>query len=88
MGETYGIVMQPETQQVLIKRCALQQEETGVWLQYRQYLREDGKLEFHKAMPQLMTSWGLLYVRCGPHFKRKIMSKVTRSFHLRARKER
>ncbi len=56
-----GIVMQPETQQVLIKRCGLRQEETGVWLQYRQYLGKDGKLEFHKAMPQLMTSWGLLY---------------------------
>ena len=56
-----GIVMQPETQQVLIKRCGLRQEETGVWLQYRQYLGKDGTLEFHKAMPQLMTSWGLLY---------------------------
>jgi len=56
-----GIVMQPETQQVLIKRCGLRQEETGVWLQYRQYLGKDGKLEFHKAMPQLMTSWRLLY---------------------------
>ena len=56
-----GIVMQPETQRVLIKRCGLRQEETGVWLQYRQYLGKDGTLEFHKAMPQLMTSWGLLY---------------------------
>src|SRR6202011_6217458 len=56
-----GIVMQPETQQVLIERCGLRQEETGVLLQYRQYLGKDGKLEFHKAMPQLMTSWGLLY---------------------------
>jgi 2-polyprenyl-6-methoxyphenol hydroxylase-like FAD-dependent oxidoreductase len=56
-----GIVMQPDTQQVLIKRCGLRQEETGVWLQYRQYLGKDGKVEFHKAMPQLMTSWGLLY---------------------------
>ena len=56
-----GIVMQPETQQVLIKRCGLRQEETGVWLQYRQYLGKDGKLAFHKAMPQLMISWGLLY---------------------------
>jgi hypothetical protein len=37
----------------------LRQEETGVWLQRRQYLGKDGKLEFHKAMPQLMTSWGL-----------------------------
>jgi 2-polyprenyl-6-methoxyphenol hydroxylase-like FAD-dependent oxidoreductase len=53
-----GIVMQPETQQILIKRCGLRQEETGVWLQYRQYLGKDGKHEFHKAMPQLMTSWG------------------------------
>jgi 2-polyprenyl-6-methoxyphenol hydroxylase-like FAD-dependent oxidoreductase len=56
-----GIVMQPETQQVLIKRCGLRQEETGVWLQYRQYLGKDGKRELHQAMPQVMTSWGLLY---------------------------
>jgi 2-polyprenyl-6-methoxyphenol hydroxylase-like FAD-dependent oxidoreductase len=83
-----GIVMQPETQQVLIKRCGLRQEETGVWLQYRQYLGKDGKIEFHKAMPQLMTSWGCSIVRCGPHFRQKIISKVTPSFHSRARKER
>ena len=56
-----GIVMQAETQRILIRRCGLRQEETGVWLQYRQYLGKDGKLEFHQAMPQLMTSWGLLY---------------------------
>jgi 2-polyprenyl-6-methoxyphenol hydroxylase-like FAD-dependent oxidoreductase len=56
-----GIVMQSETQQVLIERCGLRQEETGVWLHYRQYLGKDGKPELHKAMPQLMTSWGLLY---------------------------
>ena len=43
-----GIVMQPETQQVLIERCGLLQEETGVWLQYRQYLARTENLSFTK----------------------------------------
>jgi 2-polyprenyl-6-methoxyphenol hydroxylase-like FAD-dependent oxidoreductase len=33
-----GIVMQSETQQFLSERCGLRQEQTGVWLRYRQYL--------------------------------------------------
>ena len=56
-----GIVMQPETEQFLSERCGLRQEQTGVWLRYRQYLGKDGTPEFHQPMPQQMTSWGLLY---------------------------
>ena len=33
-----GIVIQPETQQILIRRCGLKEDESGVWLKYRQYL--------------------------------------------------
>jgi 2-polyprenyl-6-methoxyphenol hydroxylase-like FAD-dependent oxidoreductase len=56
-----GIVMQPDTQQILIERCGLKEDETGVWLKYRQYLAKNGKPDFDQTMPQLMTSWGLLY---------------------------
>src|SRR5258705_10507757 len=57
-----GIVMQPETQQLLIKRCGLRQEQTGAWLKYRHYLGKEGKLPFHKAIAQLLTPWGVLYL--------------------------
>jgi 2-polyprenyl-6-methoxyphenol hydroxylase-like FAD-dependent oxidoreductase len=56
-----GIVMQPDTQQLLSERCGLRQEQTGIWLRYRQYLGKDGTPEIHQPMPQQMTSWGLLY---------------------------
>jgi 2-polyprenyl-6-methoxyphenol hydroxylase-like FAD-dependent oxidoreductase len=56
-----GIVMQPETLHVLTSRGGLREEETGVWLNHRQYLATDGSLESRQRMPQLMTSWGLLY---------------------------
>jgi 2-polyprenyl-6-methoxyphenol hydroxylase-like FAD-dependent oxidoreductase len=56
-----GIVLQPETEQLLSERCGLGQEQTGVWLRYRQYLGKAGTPEFHQPMPQQMTSWGLLY---------------------------
>jgi 2-polyprenyl-6-methoxyphenol hydroxylase-like FAD-dependent oxidoreductase len=56
-----GIVMQPETLQMLTQRCGLAEEESGVWLNYRQYLHPGGKPATHQRMPQLMTSWGLLY---------------------------
>jgi 2-polyprenyl-6-methoxyphenol hydroxylase-like FAD-dependent oxidoreductase len=56
-----GIVIQPETLQILIERCGLREHETGVWLKYRQYLAKNGKPDFYQTMPQLMTSWGLLY---------------------------
>lgn len=56
-----GIVMQSPTQELLSERCGLRPEQAGVWLRYRQYLGQDGTPEFHQAMPQQMTSWGLLY---------------------------
>jgi 2-polyprenyl-6-methoxyphenol hydroxylase-like FAD-dependent oxidoreductase len=56
-----GIVMQPETLQMLTQRCGLAEEETGVWLNYRQYLHPGGEPASRQRMPQLMTSWGLLY---------------------------
>jgi 2-polyprenyl-6-methoxyphenol hydroxylase-like FAD-dependent oxidoreductase len=56
-----GIVMQPETLQMLTQRCGLEEEETGVWLNYRQYLGPEGEPATRQRMPQLMTSWGLLY---------------------------
>lgn len=56
-----GIVMQPETVQLLSERCGLRGEQMGVWLRYRQYLGKGGTPEFHQPMAQQMTSWGLLY---------------------------
>ena len=56
-----GIVLQPDTQQLLSERCGLREEQTSLWLRYRQYLGKDGTPEFHQLMPQQMTSWGLLY---------------------------
>ena len=56
-----GIVMQPETLQMLTQRCGLTEEESGVWLNYRQYLHPGGEPATRQRMPQLMTSWGLLY---------------------------
>ena len=56
-----GIVMQPETLQMLTQRCGLAEEESGVWLNYRQYLHPGGEPATRQRMPQLMTSWGLLY---------------------------
>jgi predicted DsbA family dithiol-disulfide isomerase len=43
MTAARGIVMQPDTLQILIERCGLREDETGVWLRYRQYLGKDGK---------------------------------------------
>ena len=56
-----GIVMQTETLRMLTQRCGLAEDETGVWLHQRQYLGGDGEPESQQDMPQLMTSWGLLY---------------------------
>jgi 2-polyprenyl-6-methoxyphenol hydroxylase-like FAD-dependent oxidoreductase len=56
-----GIVLQPETVQLLSERCGLRGEQMGVWLCYRQYLGKDGTPESHQPMEQQMTSWGLLY---------------------------
>jgi 2-polyprenyl-6-methoxyphenol hydroxylase-like FAD-dependent oxidoreductase len=51
-----GIVMQPGTLGILTGRCGLKENQTGVWLRFRQYLGKDGAIELHQAMPQLMTS--------------------------------
>jgi 2-polyprenyl-6-methoxyphenol hydroxylase-like FAD-dependent oxidoreductase len=56
-----GIVMQPETLQMLHFCGARSDAEVGVWLTTRQYLAADGSILSSQRMPQLMTSWGLLY---------------------------
>jgi 2-polyprenyl-6-methoxyphenol hydroxylase-like FAD-dependent oxidoreductase len=58
-----GIVMQPETLE-LLKLCgARSSDEVGVMLEGRKYLGRDGSVLSEQRMPQLMTSWGLLYSR-------------------------
>jgi 2-polyprenyl-6-methoxyphenol hydroxylase-like FAD-dependent oxidoreductase len=59
-----GIVMQPETLHVLTSRCGLREEETGVWLNHRQYLGADGSLESRQRMPQLVGE-NLTWRGCG-----------------------
>lgn len=56
-----GIVMQPETEFFLVNRCGLDRAKIGVQLQYRQYLNKDGSSASHQYMPQVMTSWGLIF---------------------------
>jgi 2-polyprenyl-6-methoxyphenol hydroxylase-like FAD-dependent oxidoreductase len=56
-----GIVMQPETLDMLRLCGAKTDAEVGVWLTTRQYLAADGSILSSHRMPQLMTSWGLLY---------------------------
>ena len=56
-----GIVMQAETLEMLTARGTMQEAETGVWLSHRQYLNGDGSVALRQPMPQLMTSWGLLF---------------------------
>ena len=56
-----GIVMQPETLDMLRLCGAKTDAEFGVWLTTRQYLTADGSIFSSHHMPQLMTSWGLLY---------------------------
>jgi 2-polyprenyl-6-methoxyphenol hydroxylase-like FAD-dependent oxidoreductase len=53
--------MQAETQTFLTQFAGLGSEQTGVWLKYRQYLNRQGGLEVYQEMPQLMTSWGLIF---------------------------
>ena len=55
-----GIVMQAETETFLTQYGGLKPEQTGVWLKYRQYLSREGTPDNYQAMPQLMTSWGLI----------------------------
>jgi 2-polyprenyl-6-methoxyphenol hydroxylase-like FAD-dependent oxidoreductase len=56
-----GIVMQAETETFLTEYGGLKPEQTGVRLKYRQYLSRDGTPDNYQEMPQLMTSWGLIY---------------------------
>ncbi len=56
-----GIVMQAETETFLTEYGGLKPEQTGVWLKYRQYLSREGTPDSYQEMPQLMTSWGLIY---------------------------
>lgn len=56
-----GIVVQPETSHFLADRCGLDPGKTGVWMHHRQYLNRSGAPDSYEAMPQLMTSWGLIY---------------------------
>jgi 2-polyprenyl-6-methoxyphenol hydroxylase-like FAD-dependent oxidoreductase len=56
-----GIVMQAETETFLTQYGGLKPDQTGVWLKYRQYLSRAGAPDSYQEMPQLMTSWGLIY---------------------------
>ena len=53
--------MQAETETFLAQYAGLRPEQTGVWLKYRQYLNREGTPDSYQEMPQLMTSWGLIY---------------------------
>src|SRR5271155_909919 len=56
-----GIVMQQETLELLRLCGAKDDGDVGVTLTYRQYLNASGAVVSSDRMPQLMTSWGLLY---------------------------
>ena len=56
-----GIVMQPETREMLGLCGAKSDGDVGVRLTTRQYLAADGSVVSSQRLPQLMTSWGLLY---------------------------
>ena len=56
-----GIVMQQETLEMLGLCGAKSDGDVGVRLSTRQYLAADGTVISSQPMPQLMTSWGLLY---------------------------
>jgi 2-polyprenyl-6-methoxyphenol hydroxylase-like FAD-dependent oxidoreductase len=56
-----GIVMQPETLELLRLCGAKSDNDVGVTLTYRKYLDASGSVASSERMPQLMTSWGLLY---------------------------
>jgi hypothetical protein len=56
-----GIVMQAETETFLTQFAGLRPEQTGLRLKYRQYLNRQGTPDSYQEMPQLMTSWGLMY---------------------------
>src|SRR5208282_6100573 len=56
-----GIVMQQETREMLGLCGAKSDGDVGVRLTTRQYLAADNSIVSSQHMPQLMTSWGLLY---------------------------
>jgi 2-polyprenyl-6-methoxyphenol hydroxylase-like FAD-dependent oxidoreductase len=58
-----GIVMQAETMHLLRKYNLADEQNAGVWSNYRQYLAQDGTSASHSRSAQLMTSWGLLFRR-------------------------
>src|SRR5271155_4559823 len=56
-----GVVMQQETLELLRLCGAKSDRDVGVNLTYRKYLDASGAVASSDRMPQLMTSWGLLY---------------------------
>ncbi len=56
-----GIVMQQETLELLRLCGAKDDQDVGVMLTHRKYLDRHGSTISFDRMPQLMTSWGLLY---------------------------
>jgi 2-polyprenyl-6-methoxyphenol hydroxylase-like FAD-dependent oxidoreductase len=56
-----GIVMQKETLELLRICGAKDDNDVGVTLTHRKYLNANGSVASSDRMPQLMTSWGLLY---------------------------
>jgi 2-polyprenyl-6-methoxyphenol hydroxylase-like FAD-dependent oxidoreductase len=56
-----GIVMQQETLELLRLCGAKDDGDVGVTLTNRKYLNASGAVVSSERMPQLMTSWGLLY---------------------------
>jgi 2-polyprenyl-6-methoxyphenol hydroxylase-like FAD-dependent oxidoreductase len=56
-----GIVLQQETLELLRLCGAKGDGDVGVTLNYRKYLDAGGSVASSDRMPQLMTSWGLLY---------------------------
>jgi 2-polyprenyl-6-methoxyphenol hydroxylase-like FAD-dependent oxidoreductase len=56
-----GIVLQQETLELLSLCGAKCNGDVGVALNYRKYLDASGSVASSDRMPELMTSWGLLY---------------------------
>lgn len=56
-----GIVMQSATREILRLLGGKHDAQVAVPMAYRRYLNSDGSLLSSQVMPQLMTSWGLLY---------------------------
>jgi 2-polyprenyl-6-methoxyphenol hydroxylase-like FAD-dependent oxidoreductase len=56
-----GIVMQTATREMLRMLGGAHDTQVAVPMTYRKYLKPDGSILSSDIMPQLMTSWGLLY---------------------------